>query len=163
MAWFPFDEGQSKGYQYVPRDEQYTIGEKNTDNSWFWKWVFTYLFSTVYCITNHFLRNLSLSLMLYRNYTRAMDWFVACYRLCQYYDSKVVYTFEVVRFWTAHNYCLNSNHFEFWYKHLRNVVSLFKVVFLPLDNLFHCTVHNQRLNFQENLDFSYVLVNFEAK
>ena len=33
---------------YVPRDEQYKIGEKNTDNSLFWKWVFTYLFTTVY-------------------------------------------------------------------------------------------------------------------
>ena len=29
------------------------IGEKNTDNSWFWKWVFTYLFTTVPC-TNDF-------------------------------------------------------------------------------------------------------------
>ena len=39
-----------KGYHYVLRDEQYKIGERNTDNSWFWKWVFTYLFTTVHQI-----------------------------------------------------------------------------------------------------------------
>ena len=39
-----------KGYHYVPRYEQYKIGEKNTGNSWFWKWVFTYQFTTVSCV-----------------------------------------------------------------------------------------------------------------
>ena len=33
---------------YVLRDEQYKIEKKNIDNSWFWKWVFTYLFTTLW-------------------------------------------------------------------------------------------------------------------
>ena len=32
----------------IPRNERYKIGEKNTDNSWFWKWVFTRFYLPIY-------------------------------------------------------------------------------------------------------------------
>ena len=35
------------GYNYASRDSQYKIGKKNLDNSWFQKWLFSYLFTTV--------------------------------------------------------------------------------------------------------------------
>ena len=45
--YFVRSKNVSKGYHYVPRDEPYKIEKKNTDISWFWKWVFTYLIPTV--------------------------------------------------------------------------------------------------------------------